>query len=105
MIGQAAIGNPWIFTPHTPTIQDRYEVARDHLYLLCAYSHYMTQTRALFPEESDQLALNRQHLHGIKKYDPDSDERSDLPSIARHDYVFPMPTMDVLSLYIADIRA
>lgn len=41
MIGQAAIGNPWILTPHTPTVQDRYEVSLFHLKLIIiAFDYY-----------------------------------------------------------------
>ena len=36
MTAQSAIANPWLFTPHTPTIQDRYETTLRHLDLLCA---------------------------------------------------------------------
>ena len=99
MIGQAAIGNPWIFTDHTPDHEEIMATARKHLLLMAAYEIYMTHTRELFPEMSDQLMMNRQNLHLTKKYDPDSDERSDMPPIARHDYRFPMPTRVLLDEY------
>lgn len=104
MIGQSAIGNPWIFTPHTPSNEERLQTSLDHLYLMTAYEVYLDHTRTLFPEESDQLALNRKHLHMIKKYNPDSDERSDLPTLDRHEYLFPMPTRQLLDEYVAIIR-
>jgi tRNA-dihydrouridine synthase B len=34
MIGQAAIGNPWIFTPHLPTLQEKCETIIKHLTLI-----------------------------------------------------------------------
>ena len=104
MIGQSAIGNPWIFTPHIPSTEERLQTSLDHLYLMTAYEIYLDHTRTLFPEESDQLALNRKHLHMIKKYNPDNDERSDLPTLDRHDYLFPMPTRQLLNDYVTIIR-
>lgn len=104
MIGQAAIGNPWIFTDHTPDREEIMATARKHLLLMAAYEIYMTHTRELFPEMSDQLMMNRQNLHLTKKYDPDSDERSDMPPIARHDYRFPMPTRALLDEYSSTIK-
>ncbi len=104
MIGQAAIGNPWIFTDHRPDRDEIMATARKHLLLMAAYEIYMTQTREQFPEMSDQLMMNRQNLHLTKKYDPDSDERSDMPAIARHDYHFPMPTRALLDEYSSIIE-
>jgi tRNA-dihydrouridine synthase len=40
MIAQSAIGNPWIFTPHTPTLRERYELITQHLDLACAAEIY-----------------------------------------------------------------
>lgn len=31
MPAQAAIGNPWVLTPHEPTVQQRYELIKNHL--------------------------------------------------------------------------
>jgi hypothetical protein len=59
----------------------------------------MIDTRMSFPEMSDQLALNRQNLHIHKKYNPDSDEFIDIPSIEIHDYQFPMPDHGTMITY------
>ena len=91
MIGQAAMSNPWIFTDYTPTESERIQLSLHHLILSGAYEIYMQHTRAQFPEESDQLVINRQYLHLNKKYDPDSDEIQELPKIDFHDYLFPLP--------------
>lgn len=92
MIGQAAIGNPWIFTPHLPTHQEKIQTAIDHFYLLSAYMIYMEHTRLTYPEQSDESLLsNKSHLHIAKKYNPDSDEYSNIPPLQRHNYIFPMP--------------
>ncbi|HNX59691.1 MAG TPA: tRNA dihydrouridine synthase DusB [Spirochaetota bacterium] len=37
MIGRAAIGNPWIFTGHTPTIDERFDCALDHVNAMISY--------------------------------------------------------------------
>ncbi len=96
MIGQAAMSNPWIFTPYTPTEAERISLSLHHLLLMWAYEIYMTHTRTQFPEESDQLIINRQYLHLNKKYDPDSDEIQELPKIDFHDYHFPFPSYEVI---------
>ena len=104
MIGQAAIGNPRIFTPHEPSKEDRIAIAIEHTYLMTAYEVYLQHTRLSFPEESDQLLLNRKHLHIAKKYNPDSDEAYNIPTLDRHDYLFPMPTENLLKNYVAQIQ-
>jgi tRNA-dihydrouridine synthase len=104
MIGQAAIGNPWVFTPHIPTKEERLQTCIDHLYLMAGYEIYLDHTRKQFPEISDQLMINRQHLHMVKKYDPNSDEISDMPHLDRHDYLFPMPNRDLLVEYARKIK-
>jgi len=100
MIGQAAIGNPWIFTPHLPTHQEKIQTAIDHFYLLSAYMIYMEHTRLTYPEQSDESLLsNKSHLHIAKKYNPDSDEYSNIPPLQRHNYIFPMPDRWLLTRY------
>ncbi|HRX63699.1 MAG TPA: tRNA-dihydrouridine synthase family protein [Candidatus Absconditabacterales bacterium] len=37
MIGQAAIGNPWIFTPHKPSLSEIYNTILKHLELMAKY--------------------------------------------------------------------
>lgn len=104
MIGQAAIWNPRIFTSHEPSKEDRITIAIEHTYLMAAYEVYLQHTRLSFPEESDQLLLNRKHLHIAKKYDPNSDEAYNIPTLDRHDYLFPMPTEALLNNYITQIK-
>ncbi len=36
MIGQGAIGNPWIFTPHEPSLEEKIAVIKEHLLLMIA---------------------------------------------------------------------
>ena len=36
MIGQGTIGNPWVFTPHEPTLEEKIEVIKAHLEMMIA---------------------------------------------------------------------
>jgi len=36
MIGQGAIGNPRVFTPHEPTLEEKIEVIKEHLEMMIA---------------------------------------------------------------------
>lgn len=99
MIGQAAIHSPWILTPHEPTREEKRNFALEHFILMLTYECYMIHTRDAHPEISDQLALNRKHLHLQKKYNPDSDESEEIPEIQAHDYIFPMPDTRLLNEY------
>jgi len=36
MIGQGAIGNPWVFTPYEPTLEEKIEVIKAHLEVMIA---------------------------------------------------------------------
>lgn len=104
MIWQAAISDPRIFTNYIPTKDEKIEISKDLLLLMAAYEIYMNHTRTLYPEMSDQLALNRQNLHINKKYDPNSDEFIDIPSIDFHDYIFPMPDYNIIKQYVSTIE-
>ena len=41
MVGQAAIGNPWIFTPHQPTMLEKKQCVLEHLDLMIANELYL----------------------------------------------------------------
>lgn len=43
MVGQAAIGNPWIFTSHTPSLLEKKELILEHLKLLAQFEVYVKQ--------------------------------------------------------------
>ena len=45
MIGQAAIGNPWIFTPHVPTREERKATILKHLDYMITYEHFFQQQK------------------------------------------------------------
>ena len=36
MVGQGAIGNPWVFTPYEPTLKEKIEVIKAHLEVMIA---------------------------------------------------------------------
>jgi len=43
MIGQAAIGNPWIFTPHIPNNEEKLNAIVRHLELTVASDQYFEE--------------------------------------------------------------
>lgn len=67
MIGQAAIGNPWIFTPHYPTPQEKLTTILNHIKLIKEKS---------LSEETLQRSLIefRKHLYSYVKGIPGSKE-------------------------------
>lgn len=98
MTAQAAIANPWVFVPHEPSIQDKYETAMRHAKLLAAYELYFEQNKG--PEYSTkQLVINRLK-HAEKNVDTAGE---DLEEIGFHDYVFPMPTLAQLEDIAANL--
>lgn len=91
MTAQAAIGNPWVFVDHEPSIGDRYELSMRHMKLLAAFELYFLEH--IGPEyHAKQLVLNRRS-HAEKNIDTAGE---DLEEIGFHDYVFPMPTLAAL---------
>ncbi len=102
MIAQAAIANPWIFTPHTPSIKERYDVIKRHLYLSTAYQLWSQES---VPENTDDLSSNKAYLHAFKKYDPNSDESFEFPPLSRHSYKVQMPTKDMIEKKITEISS
>lgn len=101
MVWQAAIADPWIFTGHTPSTQERYETIMEHLYLAVAYEIW-SQIHVNEPDED--MSINKKYLHAFKKYDPNSDEAYDLPPLVRHKYSITMPTIDELNAIIETIK-
>ncbi|MDR0282888.1 MAG: hypothetical protein LBI53_06490 [Candidatus Peribacteria bacterium] len=43
MVGQAAIGNPWIFTPHLPSNEEKLNIILRHLELTVASDQYFEE--------------------------------------------------------------
>ena len=48
MIGQAAIGNPRIFTPHIPSREEIKETILKHLDLMISYENYFQEQKENF---------------------------------------------------------
>lgn len=65
MIGQAAIGRPWFFVNHTPTLAERYALIVRHaqmmIVLFAYYAHHVTTGRA-FPQPA-YVRLEEQIAH------------------------------------------
>lgn len=104
MIAQAAIGDPWVLTPHTPTPQDRYDILHKHLALTVAYESYFLDTLDKYPEDPEDTILiqNKQNLHSIK-IEQDDDTIVDVPEIQRHMRSMPFPTHTELQTRIENI--
>jgi tRNA-dihydrouridine synthase len=47
MVGQAAIGRPWIFTNHSPTLEERYETIVRHAQMMIIIFDYYFANREL----------------------------------------------------------
>lgn len=93
MIGQAAIGDPRIFTPHEPTPQDRYDIIMEHMHLLLAYEYRKEKN---IPDTYDDPATahNKQLLHARKKGgDIGDDTRHEVQAMQLHEFIQTMPTM------------
>lgn len=88
MTAQAAIWDPWIFVPHTPSNLDRYELAVRHMRLLAAIEIYFLEN--VWPEFINKQLLINRRSHAEKN---DDVKWKNLEEIAFHDYVFPMPTL------------
>ena len=71
LIGQAAIGDPWILTPHTPTVQDRYEISLLHLKLIIiAFDYYWKNLNFTdkFPQPSYEQRMAEVNDFDISRY-------------------------------------
>ncbi|MEI7562154.1 MAG: hypothetical protein WCJ39_00015 [bacterium] len=64
MIGQSAIGNPWIFTPHIPDNEEKKQTVLEHLDLtIAAFLWYHSQ----MTEGKETLTMpSREHLDTIR---------------------------------------
>ena len=67
MIGQAAIGNPRIFTNHVPTLEEKEEIILKHLDLSLQFKGDQSEERIIIEF--------RKHLFQYIKGIPDSRER------------------------------
>jgi len=50
MIGQAAVGNPRIFTPHTPDRKEIKETILKHLEYMISYENYFQEQKIKFKD-------------------------------------------------------
>ncbi|MBP7062489.1 hypothetical protein KBA84_06955, partial [Patescibacteria group bacterium] len=103
-IAQAAIGDPRVLTPYTPTPQDRYNILHKHLALTVAYESYFLDTLEQYPEDPEDIVLiqNKQNLHSIK-IEQDDDTIVDVPEIQRHKRSMPFPSREELQTRIENI--
>jgi len=67
MPAQRAIWNPWILTPHIPSIQDRFDCIKDHLDLMVAAEIYFKQHQDTVTKESPLRQPTYQELQWISE--------------------------------------
>lgn len=67
MIAQSAIGNPWILTPHTPTIHEKAEIIFNHLNLFISTEIYFKKNLWLFKEKGELIMPTFESLQDIKQ--------------------------------------
>jgi tRNA-dihydrouridine synthase len=76
MIGQACIGNPWILTPYTPTLLDRYETIMLHLDLSCLMElyfqdlcHFDHDNQVLLQPDLQEMMTHRAYIDSFVELD------------------------------------
>lgn len=74
IIGRASFGNPWIFTEHIPTPQERIEVAKEHARIfteLLPESHYLSMRKHLswYCRGFHNATSYRERLMQVTNYD------------------------------------
>jgi tRNA-dihydrouridine synthase B len=94
MIGQSAIGNPRILTPHSPTHEELYDTIIHHLQMSIAYEirriHNMKQNS---DNQDTPLIHNQQIIHQQKKQSENDDTiHNTHKQILPHTYILQMPT-------------
>lgn len=62
MIAQSAIGNPWVLTPHTPTLKEKYEVIIRHLHLSIACEYYFKDAMNIYDHTQWMIQPNLAQL-------------------------------------------
>ena len=68
MIGQAAVGNPRIFTPHTPSKKELKETILRHLDLMVSYENYFQEQKSTYKNilaMPESLKMNVKHPQAI----------------------------------------
>ena len=79
MIGQSAIADPRIFTAHTPTLSERYNIILQHLYLAVAYEirciQHISPIKSMNEnEDTSSLGTNKKFLHALKQHYKNNDD-------------------------------
>jgi len=98
MTAQAAIGNPWVFVDHTPTLQERYDTIIEHLQLSIAYEIWFQNTLSQYPDnpKDEILKSNKKILHYKKKIEDDDNRVLTQNKTTLHNYQIPFPTIQEL---------
>jgi tRNA-dihydrouridine synthase len=68
MIGQAAIGNPRIFTPHTPSREEIKTTILKHLDYMISYEHFFQEQKANYKDilaMPDTITIHVKNIQAI----------------------------------------
>ena len=68
MIGQAAIGNPWIFTPHIPSREEIRDTILKHLDYMISYENFFQEQKTKYDgslQMPDHLEINIKYPQAI----------------------------------------
>jgi len=84
MIWQAAIWNPWIFTPHTPTLQEKLETIINHINLIKSRNQSEENLQHSLIEFRKHLYSYVKWLTGSKEFKAECNQIKDYESITNH---------------------
>ena len=68
MVGQAAVGNPRIFTPHTPSKKELKETILRHLDYMISYENYFQEQKSTYKNilaMPENLEINKKNPQTI----------------------------------------
>ncbi|MEI6774370.1 MAG: hypothetical protein WCL18_06385 [bacterium] len=68
MIGQAAIGNPWIFTPHIPSREEIRDTILKHLDYMISYENFFQEQKSNYTGilmMPDHLTIDTKDIQAI----------------------------------------
>lgn len=63
MVGRGAIGNPWFFSGHEPSVKERLEAILEHVELFCAFYPRPVGSRVYYKN----FERMKKHMHGYCK--------------------------------------
>ena len=84
MIWQAAIGNPWIFTPHPPTLQEKLETILNHIKIIKEKNSSEEQLQRSLMEFRKHLYSYVKGIPGSKEFKTECNQIKDYQTLVNH---------------------